>query len=321
MEKTIKSKVGIIGAGMAGLACANRLAKAGFDLVVLEKSRAIGGRMSTRRVGDELTFDHGAQYVRGRGDGFLAFLDAAKASGDGGAWQPRARAEADFSSEGVVVGAPRMRDLPSPLAEGLDIRFETEASTAVFENGVWQVETSQGRFDFDYLLSTIPAPQAQRLFSSVLDGALGNVEIAPCWALLVAFEKPLGAGFDVWRNVNENIGWLARNSTKPGRADSETWVLHASPEWSRTHLERSKEDVAPDLVTLFFEALGIEPQTPTYCAAHRWRFAQTKVPLGKSHLNLADGSLLIGGDWCLGARVEYAFDSGAAMADDLLARS
>ena len=48
----------IIGAGMAGLACARRLADAGVIPVVLDKGRGIGGRAATRRAG-EWQFDHG----------------------------------------------------------------------------------------------------------------------------------------------------------------------------------------------------------------------------------------------------------------------
>jgi renalase len=65
----------IVGAGMAGLACARRLADTGHAPVVLDKGRGIGGRVATRRVGD-LQFDHGAQYVNADGAGFAAPLGA-----------------------------------------------------------------------------------------------------------------------------------------------------------------------------------------------------------------------------------------------------
>jgi renalase len=64
----------IIGAGMAGMACARRLADAGHAPVVLDKGRGIGGRMATRRIGD-LRIDHGAQYVNAHRAGFVAMLD------------------------------------------------------------------------------------------------------------------------------------------------------------------------------------------------------------------------------------------------------
>ncbi|MDP3490273.1 MAG: FAD-dependent oxidoreductase, partial [Phenylobacterium sp.] len=43
-------KIAIIGAGMAGLSCAEALSDAGHAVQVLDKGRGPGGRMSTRRI-------------------------------------------------------------------------------------------------------------------------------------------------------------------------------------------------------------------------------------------------------------------------------
>ena len=55
------NSVAIIGAGIAGLSCASALQQAGIRVRVFEKSRGVGGRMSTRR-GEGWECDHGAQY-------------------------------------------------------------------------------------------------------------------------------------------------------------------------------------------------------------------------------------------------------------------
>ena len=52
------------------------------------------------------------------------------------------------------------------------------------------------------------------------------------------------------------------------------------------------------------------PEPSTFAAAHRWRYAQTAVPLGAPFIEAAEGRVLIGGDWTTGARVEAAWDSG-----------
>ncbi|MEY4911653.1 MAG: hypothetical protein RL761_1316, partial [Pseudomonadota bacterium] len=51
----------VIGAGIAGIACARTLVQAGHQVTVFEKSHSAGGRMSTRSS-DFGTFDHGTQY-------------------------------------------------------------------------------------------------------------------------------------------------------------------------------------------------------------------------------------------------------------------
>ena len=70
----------IIGAGISGLAAARAAHNAGQHVVVIDKGRRIGGRVSTRRA-DGFTFNHGAQFVTASGDGFSAVLQAATTAG------------------------------------------------------------------------------------------------------------------------------------------------------------------------------------------------------------------------------------------------
>ena len=59
------ARVAVVGAGMAGMACASRLVDLGVDVTVIEMGRGAGGRAATRRekVGDhEICFGHGVQY-------------------------------------------------------------------------------------------------------------------------------------------------------------------------------------------------------------------------------------------------------------------
>ena len=69
------------------------------------------------------------------------------------------------------------------------------------------------------------------------------------------------------------------------------------------------------------DRLGVAADRVTHAAAHRWRYARVTVPLGQPFLRERGGSLYLGGDWCIGPRVESAWTSGTAIADDLLERS
>ena len=67
-------QVVVVGAGLAGLAAARMLNESGHDVIVLEKSRATGGRCATRRIGDAV-FDHGAQFFTARSDEFSELVE------------------------------------------------------------------------------------------------------------------------------------------------------------------------------------------------------------------------------------------------------
>ena len=73
MSENQKSCV-IVGAGISGLLAANTLKQEAWTVTVLDKGRAVGGRMATRRVG-EGTFDHGAQFFTVRGERFANLVE------------------------------------------------------------------------------------------------------------------------------------------------------------------------------------------------------------------------------------------------------
>src|SRR6188768_1236410 len=62
MPNTSSAPVVIVGAGLAGLACAQRLTRAGIDVTVLEASAAVGGRVRTDVI-DGYRCDRGFQLI------------------------------------------------------------------------------------------------------------------------------------------------------------------------------------------------------------------------------------------------------------------
>jgi predicted NAD/FAD-dependent oxidoreductase len=73
-------KVGIVGAGLAGLIAGRAIAEAGHDVVLWDKGRSPGGRLATRRIGDA-RLDHGAQFFTVRTDEFARHVAAWEADG------------------------------------------------------------------------------------------------------------------------------------------------------------------------------------------------------------------------------------------------
>jgi predicted NAD/FAD-dependent oxidoreductase len=63
--------IAIIGVGMAGVVCARTLRQAGHNVTLFEKSRGLGGRMSTRASAFG-SFDHGTQYFTVRDPRFAS---------------------------------------------------------------------------------------------------------------------------------------------------------------------------------------------------------------------------------------------------------
>ncbi len=136
---------------------------------------------------------------------------------------------------------------------------------------------------------------------------------------MAAFPADAPAPFTSRADEAHPLAWIAQDSSKPDRPDTATtWVAQASPDWSEWHLEEDRDVIAARMLPLLCELIGVAPDLALHAAAHRWRYARVTKPLGRPFLGGEQG-LWLGGDWCLGARVEAAWKSGAAIADAVLA--
>ena len=303
----------IIGAGMAGLACARKLADAGITPVVLDKGRGIGGRVATRRVGD-LQFDHGAQFARAHGAGFATVLAALQTAGSVAKW-------GDGTGRHHSVGVPGMSGIPKALGVGLDIRLNTQVARLEPEADGWRLHLAETTLRAARVVVTVPAPQVSGLLGAdhPLVAALDAVRIASCLTLMAAVTAP--APFITRKDADDPLSWIAQDSTKPGRPQGQTlWVAQAGEAFSLAHLGDDPTTLTARMLPMLCDRIGASAAEVTHAASHRWRYARVTQPLGQPFLRNDDGTLHLGGDWCLGARVEAAWDSGTAIADDLLVR-
>ena len=312
-------KIAILGAGLAGLAAARRLAAAGLTPALFDKGRAAGGRLATRRAGS-FAFDHGAQYLKPQAGSFAAALHAAGAE--------------PWPVTGGVVGVPGMSALPRALAAGLDLQAGRQVVALRPVGGGWEVqhvdsrtprggvaEASRADGPFDAVICCLPAPQAAPVLAGPAPDLAAQAAAVPfraCWTLMAAFPTRLGLP-DALQAPSEAIGWACRDSAKPGRlAEAECWVVQAGPAWTESRLELAAE-AARDLLLDAFGHVATRLPAPAHAEAHRWRFAAAARPLGLPCL--WDGGLRLGvaGDWCLGDRADDAWASGEAVAQALLA--
>lgn len=342
---TSQKKIAVIGAGIAGLACARTLTQAGHAVTLLEKRPAVGGRMASCDTPFG-SFDNGAQYFTVRDPRFEKALSVSQALRK--PWSANAVrvldahgrvAEAALPArEPHWVSVPTMdalaRHWAQPLALAGSLELQTRVSrieTDALDRRRWQLHTS-GPEDsvhvfsgFDAVLLAVPHALAVGLLrqsgvAPVMAQRIEPVTVAPCWTLMLAFPQAvqptlahLGPQWNAAHSTHHRIAWLARESSKPGRSAVERWTVQASPAWSQEHLEDDAARVQAKLLKAFAEVTGIYAE-PAFAEVRRWRWARTEAPLGTSHLWDGRAGLGVCGDWCLGHRVENAFVSGLELA-------
>lgn len=306
--------IAIIGAGMAGLACARQLAQAGHAPIIFDKGRGIGGRLATRRA-EGLQFDHGAQYVNAHTPGFAALLAELAAAGAAAPWP-------DGTGRSHTVGTPGMAALAKAMGAGLTIHQNAQVTAITRNDNGWTLRIGDADHLAARVVLTAPAPQVAPLLGPdhPLVQALAPVRLAPCLTLMAAIRAP--APFITRNAPDDDLAWIAQDNSKPGRpkGDATLWVAQASPDFSTQHLENDPAAIAALMLPLLCDRLGASPDAVTHAAAHRWRYARVTSPLGQPFLATPDATLYLGGDWCLGPRVEAAWTSGTAIASDMLAQ-
>ncbi len=306
--------IGIVGAGIAGLSCAEGLARQGHDVVLFDKGRGPGGRMSTRRMETSrgvASFDHGAQYFTVRDRDFESQVNTWIAEGVVAQW-PAAGA-------GAHVGVPAMNTPVRQLADRHVVHWASLVTAVERRGAGWRLKIGSGvDHDVDLVVIAVPAEQAAALLAAVvpeLASRAGVAISAPCWTVMVAFSEPVAVSGDCLTGCGEQaVGWAARNNAKPGRTGPESWVVQATPTWSRHHIDAQPDQVAEELIAALSNALGVGLPPRLGVAAHLWRFARCAEGGGDV---IVDEQRRLGlcGDWLIGPRVESAWVSGARLAE------
>jgi predicted NAD/FAD-dependent oxidoreductase len=314
----------ILGAGISGLILAHELRRAGRDVLILEKSRGVGGRIATKRL-QEFSFDQGAPFFSAKSP-FL--IDQASEWLKGGVVE-----RWSFPHAERWRGTPTANALPRHLSQGLNIRreckvtavFKTDSQADLQADSRWRLETEQGEeFFCNQLFMTAPVPQNRDLLKAgnvVLDREteekLSTVAYAPCLAGLFLLE---GASQVPAIGAVEHQGLLTWISDRTAGSGSgrpySTLMVHAEGEWSRQHYAGAEEEI---LSVLEKEAApwigGCRIQAK---ALHRWKFAKVKTRYPEDYYLHESGSLGMAGDSFGEPRIEGAVLSGLALARAVL---
>ena len=335
MQGPVTLKVAVIGTGIAGASCAHALSHSGHAVQVFDKSRGAGGRMATRRAEwvdrqgrSQLSrFDHGAPCFTAHEPSFQQFIGDALDKAWLAPWQPRLSPQSLPwpNAAPCYLATPDMPALCRQLLDGIDAHWSCAVSGLRREHGRWVLEQGQGVAGegFDAVVLAMPPIQAAALLEQhQMDWAAraAAVPMQPCWTLMgVAEASALPQVWDLARPASGALAWMLRNDARPARdvvPGQAHWVVHASADWSRRHLEQDAAQVQADLQAALAEHLG-EPIDWLYATVHRWRYAMpdrsTDAPGDPCWWDAAQG-LGVCGDFFAGPGVEGAWLSGRELA-------
>ena len=325
----------ILGAGVAGLAAAGVLRRAGRETVVLEKSRGLGGRAATRRW-DGLPVDHGAQFFTARSPEFTRQVDDWLARGVCHEWtrgfhryREGELSPPDGDNHPRYACREGMSALGRALASQVDAPIERQAKITAIrgEHGVWILTDEDGReFRARSLAVTAPPPQGETLLAESAPAAaelLHGIAMDPCLAVVARFPRRDLA----WRGIqadDSSVSWIGHDTSKrPDLHEGKTIVVvHASPAFSRKHYAAEEGEIIATLLARTSEISGNDLRSPEAVFLQRWRYAQPVAPRdGALAVSFeAPAPLVLAGECFAGGKIEGAWLSGVAAGEILLSR-
>jgi len=338
--------VAVVGAGMAGLVCAQRLQRMGYQVVVLEKSRGLGGRVATRRLQDTWA-DHGLRCLEDQGafsqilieklleqDVIHRWTDVVHTlNGDilnGETLQESDRHPRYGAATGITAIA---KFLATSLEIGRGQRVEAIAPTP---EQIWaltlEAEKETKSVFAKSLVLAIPAPQILPLLEPFaarmpeLWAAVQSVRFDPCITAIATYPPEYYAQladlpwkalrFSQPSDLASDLAWIGLESSKHLESRQPVIVAQSSAQFADRHLEATDLPSVGRYLLATVQDFLPWLSHPETLQVHRWRYGLVAQPIADFCLGTSQPlPLVCSGDWCGGDQLESALRSGWTAAE------
>ncbi|MEV0157378.1 FAD-dependent oxidoreductase [Micromonospora sp. NPDC050686] len=309
----------VVGAGIAGVACAVELTRAGVPVELRERGRVPGGRMASRRF-DGRPADLGAAYFTVDDPDFAAVVDRWRAAGLAREW----------TDTFVAYGPDGRREVPGPvrwaapcglrsLVEHLARELPVTVDRLVL--GVEPGPAVDGGRCAAVALA-MPGPQAALLLDPALTEATRAVQAqrwAPALSGVLRFPSRAWADFrGAFVNDHPLLALVCDDGDRRGDG-APVLVAHTTAEFAGRHLTQPTA-AGPAIEEAVRDLFGL-PEPADLVHVHRWTYARpVEGPTDRTH-HLDDDGIGLAGDAFGGrSRVQAAWRSGRDLGRALATR-
>ena len=287
----------VVGAGIAGLACARELVDAGIPARVVERDPVVGGRLASEHLDGRFT-DIGAAYLTADDPAFRGRLDSWRIAGLARPWTDTLLAfDGAGSRPHPTTGPVRwsapggLRGLAEDLARELDLTLGCEITS--LPPGT------------DPVVLAMPGPQARLLTAMA---AAREQSWSPVLTAVLTYPERVWADFrGAFVNDHPVLATLCDDGDRRGDR-APVLVAHSTAAFAQPHLA-DPAAAADDLATAAGELLRINEKPRVY--VRRWTWAQ---PEPRDGLFAQEGNVYLAGDAFGRPRVQTAWLSGRAVA-------
>jgi renalase len=227
-----------VGAGASGLYLGSKLQERGHPVIVLEKSKGLGGRMATRRA-EGTIFDHGAQFISFPEE-LIKWEQALEQEGIVKFWFQQEEKKRYFCPEGITQFAKTLgKELSiqkNSLVEGL----------RPHEGGGWWIYGAGfSEILAQHVVVTAPLPQAEKLLaqSHLSEIGLPHIPYHPALVIMIDGKCPIAlppSGYfpSPFAPLSCVVGMREKSVSS-----NDAHVVVFDSAWSRAHFEQTEEKI------------------------------------------------------------------------------
>ncbi|WP_341721197.1 FAD-dependent oxidoreductase [Micromonospora sp. FIMYZ51] len=308
----------VVGAGIAGVACAGELLRAGVPVEIRERARVPGGRLATKRF-DGRPADLGAAYLTVSDPDFAEVVHGWRDAGLIREWTDTFVAYGEGGRREVTGtmrwAAPRgLRSLVEQLARDLPVVVDRLVL------GVEPGPAVQGR-PYAAVVLAMPGPQAALLLDPALAAATEAVarqRWSPTLAAVLRFPARRWAEFrGAFVNDHPLLSTVCDDGDRRGDG-APVLVAHTTPEFAAGHL--AQPTAAAPAIEAAVRDLFALPDPAVHVHMHRWTYAKPVGSGAGPGFHLDDDGIGLAGDAFGAPRVQTAWRSGRDLGRALVRR-
>ena len=311
----------VLGSGVAGSTIANILSKK-YSVQVFDKARGPGGRSSNKRFKNNLSFDHGVQYISPKSKLFTKYIKKLHKNKILKFWEDN-HLDLTFEkkpSSKKYIGTRANNDLAKYNLKNIDKSFDSPVAKIYFNKYFWEITLkNKSKHQFKSLIITCPFPQLKKLAKNYLDKTILKlkVQMQPNITVMIALKNQKNLPISSIKFNDDILAWAANeNSKKRFKSNINLWTLQATLKWSKKNINKYKNDksIMNQLIKRFIKLTGFKRNKIIFKKIHGWKYSYNyqKTP----YLSLWNKKYNLGvcGDWLNGPKVENAWLSANDLA-------
>ena len=274
----------IVGAGLSGSYLARKVNELGLNTLIIEKSKGIGGRFSTKPVGSGLA-DYGCQYLKPKTKELSELIQSLK--------NKNLIKKSNILQDDEAFIAPYgMNKIPQYLSLGVSTLLNQKVSSIKKTSNNWEIKTNSFLLKSKILVLTMPINQVSELLK-VSDVPIANLPTANYKSFYtITFQAVDNINSKTMRK-NDFAPWICNNSLKGLSTGQNIFTVNINEAFSNTLLN-IEDNKKHELIKIHLKKSGFK--NFSFYNLHYWKYAFTEGQNNITNYFNEDNMLALCGD-------------------------